>query len=281
MNLDTPEPYVQYRFKQPNDAGLNYHRLYLTRTANRKVIAHDLYTITTGERASETLHRAWIQAADQFLRQKQGAQQLAGPLNPSMETMAMCVDLVNQSKFQEALAMFRQAPDSVRKEKILLILALVAAEKISEEDYRDVVEQFRKYYPNDPAADFLSIDSFVQQQSYGDALNGVDRTIQNLGTDGALLAVRSKILFLQEQYPEALQEARRAIAAEPDLSSGYAVLLDAALATRDHPETLNALSTLQKKFAVKFGDLTEVPEYAEFVKSPEYQKWLESVPVQE
>ena len=35
---------------------------------------------------------------------------------------------------------------------------------------------------------------------------------------------------------------------------------------------------LQRDCGVEIGDLTTVPEYAEFVKSPQYQKWLQGQP---
>ena len=41
-------------------------------------------------------------------------------------------------------------------------------------------------------------------------------------------------------------------------------------------ETVDLLIILADKFHVEIGDLTGIEAYAEFVRSPQYEKWLKS-----
>lgn len=49
-----------------------------------------------------------------------------------------------------------------------------------------------------------------------------------------------------------------------------------ALKRQEHSQVVKLLTILQNDYGIEFGDLTTLPEYAEFVKSPEYKEWLES-----
>ena len=41
-------------------------------------------------------------------------------------------------------------------------------------------------------------------------------------------------------------------------------------------ENEQKLRRVAEEFGMEFDDLTQVPEYAEYVKSPQYRQWLES-----
>ena len=45
---------------------------------------------------------------------------------------------------------------------------------------------------------------------------------------------------------------------------------------KDFGEVTRLLDRIDASFEIEFYDLTQIPEYAEYVKSPEYEKWLES-----
>ena len=45
-------------------------------------------------------------------------------------------------------------------------------------------------------------------------------------------------------------------------------------AEKDFDETSRLLDTIAENFEIEFIDMTEIPEYAEYVKSPQYSEWL-------
>jgi hypothetical protein len=69
---------------------------------------------------------------------------------------------------------------------------------------------------------------------------------------------------------------KKAIAAEPDIADPCSAALDVAIAARDHDEPASLLTILADKFGYEWMELTEVAEFAEFVKSDAYAKWAEA-----
>ena len=53
----------------------------------------------------------------------------------------------------------------------------------------------------------------------------------------------------------------------------YWSLLTACLKLDDNVAALKTLKMIDQHFTLEFGDLTTVPEYARFVKSPQYEEW--------
>jgi len=60
------------------------------------------------------------------------------------------------------------------------------------------------------------------------------------------------------------------------LKGAYWRLVDVSLHQKDFAETARLLNLLADRFQMQIKDLTTVPSYAEFVRSPEYKDWLES-----
>ena len=90
------------------------------------------------------------------------------------------------------------------------------------------------------------------------------------------MTTRANILLLQEKVPEALEEIKKAMAAEPDLVDPYSAALDISIAARDNDETASLLTVLETKFGYEWKDLKEVPVFEDFVKSPQFEKWVKT-----
>lgn len=274
INVSDKEPFVLFRLKYPNNGPLNYHKLYLKRRPNGEVFAEDMYVLLSAERMSDTLHRSWMELATQSARKKDNAviKNFEAFQNASIKISGLAKD----GKNAEALAEFQKSPESVKKDKNILMIVLVAAQKVSDEEYGKTLNLFRKSFPNDPAIDFLSVDYYFLRDDFDQTLACVNRTIERLGEDSALLGMRANLLVKLNKLPEAVEAAKAAMASEPDLADPYVAALDVLLAAKDHDETLAVLKTLRQKFRIQFKDLREVPVFAEFVKSPQFQEWVES-----
>ena len=276
-SVQEKEPYVQFRLKLPN-GGLNYHRFYLVRQPDRKIIATDIYILVSAERMSQTLHRSWLPLATQAIREqgKKKNDAAADTFNAEIQATLKIITLNQEGKFPEVLAEYEKSMESVRREKNILLIRLLAAQNVSDEEYMKSIDDFRKYYPQDPALDFILIDQLILRKDYDKALGCVDRTMESLGKDSALLTTRANILLLQEKVPEALEEIKKAMAAEPDLVDPYSAALDISIAARDNDETASLLTVLETKFGYEWKDLKEVPVFEDFVKSPQFEKWVKT-----
>ncbi|MDB5390891.1 MAG: hypothetical protein JWM11_6537 [Planctomycetaceae bacterium] len=270
-------PYVIFRLKLPTGGGVNYHQLFLDRNPQGKVIASDMFVFLSAERISETFRRGWLPVAKQQL--KTSAEKLNTPQEPflaSLDDFKKLTELVSKEKFADALAIYRKLPESVQKDKNTLLIRLRAAQGVSDVEYSEVLDDFRKYYPDDVALDFLLIDSYTIRKKYDLALKCVERTNKNVGGDPMLLVMQANLLVLLKRFPEARKSVESAILEEPDLSEAHAAGLDISLGDQNFDETVKYLTSLEKQFGYKWKDLREVPVFEEFVKSPQYREWVET-----
>jgi predicted negative regulator of RcsB-dependent stress response len=276
VDVEADPPTVMFRLKQTKADALNYHRFLLARNAAGEVVADDFYVFLSGEKMSETLRRTWLPIARQSVKSE--VEKRTTPVEPwvaSLDAIDQIHKMLMQDRHAEVLDTYRKLPEAVRKDKAVLLLRMTAAQAVSEEEYRKSLEDMRTYLPNDPATDFLSIDGYALQKQYDEAVKCLDRTNEQV-RDPLLLARRASLLLLAKNVAEARKSVQEAIRGEPDLSDGYTVALDVALADQNHDETAAFLDILNKTFGYKWKDLRTVPIFAEFVKSPQYAAWAET-----
>ena len=61
----------------------------------------------------------------------------------------------------------------------------------------------------------------------------------------------------------------------PDaLPDAYWNMLTLTVQSKQFEKTFLYLLEVEQRFRLQMDDLTTVPDYAEFVKTPEYQEWL-------
>ena len=109
-----------------------------------------------------------------------------------------------------------------------------------------------------------------------DSIGHKNRIDKFIGGDPYLHVLRANCHFLNDEPAKAREFIQKALAAEPTLIDAYWMVVHFALTDQDHDETLRLLNEIDEKFELVFEDLTQVPEYAEFVKSPQYREWMES-----
>ncbi len=73
----------------------------------------------------------------------------------------------------------------------------------------------------------------------------------------------------------ALKFAKRAIEEEPTLLRHISTLIGISMKEEKYDETLATLKKQDQTFTMTYEDFKTVPAYAGFVKSPQYQQWLQ------
>jgi hypothetical protein len=63
---------------------------------------------------------------------------------------------------------------------------------------------------------------------------------------------------------------------EPAEQDSYWNAVTVAILAKNNEEIGNYLTLIEKELHLQIGDLTQIPFYADFVKSGGYAKWLES-----
>ena len=271
------EPIALFRLKNPNQGGINYHQYFLKRSEDGRVRATDIFVFAIAERISDTLRRIWLPLTAET--SKNLLQRFTQPMDPvlvALQSIPKMQKLVREGQGEQALEIYRGLPEKARQEKVFLLIRLSAAQTISEEEHAEAIEDFRKYHPNDAALDFLLIDGYVLKKDFEKALGCIDRSNKNVGGDSCLLSMRANVLARLGRIDEAETTMSEALKLEPELVDNYFGAIEIALLAKNYDRTVTYLTKLQTDFGMQFVDLTQIPVYAEFVKSPQYKKWIDA-----
>jgi hypothetical protein len=265
-----------FRLVMPDSDGVNYHDFVLARGPDGKVRAADVYIFLSGELISQTMRRMYIPAAAQdsqgLLDKLLGTEQLFMKNFPRFQQMTT---EVRNGRPAEALKVFQEFPPELKKDKNILMVRLQAAQAVNDAEYSRALEDLRAAHPDDACIDMISIDYYLLKKDYPRALACIDRLDKAVGGDPYVNVMRSGLHTDEQRYDLARRDAQAAIAADPTLQDAYWNLMTISLQEHNFADTVTQLNQLEERFHIPFGDMTELPVFAEFVKSPEYRAWKE------
>lgn len=270
------EQHVVFRMLM-DEGGVNYHDYRVVKTKAGKVAAVDTRIAATGENLTRTLRRLYISAARSVnrsaLERLAGADADAAAASDLIVKMASDVQTGNVHQIVNA---FEAAPESVQKDKSLLLMYCQAAMQTENDaTYMRALETFRKHHPDDPAVEFLSLDWLTMKERYDDALKSLDKINKSIGGDGYLESLQAELLYTKGDTDAALKTAESAMMNCPDLINPYWTALGLNLEEQNWTRVTELLITLDQKFEMEFEDLRTVPEYAEYAATSEHQRWLD------
>lgn len=261
---------------------VSYQSLYLEHDATNGIKISDDYIFITAERLSDTMRRVAIP----FLQSKKESvlDRMFGD-TPDLvkyasqwESMA---SLMQHGQYQEALDTYAQLPDSLKREKFLLVQRLQAAQRVSDKEYLDTITYWRQTYPDDPALDLMAIDYYTLLKQYDKALECIDRVDKAIGGDPWMEFQRGVMYSLKNDEPNAVKHTKHAFEQEPDLviTGLFTVLLMEQ--SGEYAAAVNMLEEMHEKgkYPVTGLDrgLRGNPKFAALVQSDEYKKWFYAV----
>lgn len=260
-----------------DEGGVNYHDFRIVKTRAGMVAAVDARIAATGENITRTLRRSYLSAARAINRS--AFDRLAGADADAADASDLLVKMAQEfqaGNLQHVVAAFEAAPESVRRDKSLLLMYCQAALQMENDAISmRALETFRRHHPNDAAVEFLSLDWLTAKERYDDALKALDRINESVGGDSYLEAMRARLLFTKGDTGKALQVAEVAMDDCPDLIQLYWTALELNLRAEKWTRVTELLQDLDQRFAVDFEDLRTVPEYARYAATPEHQRWLD------
>jgi hypothetical protein len=265
-----------FRLVTSDSSIANYHDLVLGRRPDGEVRVVDAYMFLSGELISQSVRRLYIPVAAQVSRglhrRLEGNERAFMNNLPRFEQMTT---EVRNGRPAEALKIYRQFPPELQKDKNLLLIRLQAAQEVNDEEYGRAIEDFRATHPDEACVELVSIGYYLLVKDHARALACVDRFEKALGGDPYLDVTRANIRTEAKQYDVAKEDARRAIARDPTLQDAYWSLVTISLQERKFADTATLLKQLEDRFRIPFGDMTQLPVFAEFVRSDEYRGWIE------
>jgi hypothetical protein len=252
------------------ETGLNYYDARLV-VRDGRVLARDIDIARAGEPVSATIRRYFLMFA--------AAQSSVPPAASDgelfhhareLQSLFAAADAADHTQVLEIVA---GLPPSLREDEAILQVRAIAAAQAGPEEHSAAIDALRAACPNAPGLALACIDLHARRGEQEECLAAIDRLDAQIGGDPYLDAVRATACFVARDYPQATRLIEQAINAMPDLLQLYWIRVAIALAERDHDETAAWLDRITTKFGVACTDLEQVPDYAEFVKSPEYRDW--------
>ena len=262
-----------FRLLLPQGGGVNYHDLEFHRDQRGVVRIRDMHIALSGEFFSQTLRRAFLPLAAEVLGEEDIGQANSEYLGHLDELTSMA-EATQAREFEKALRIYAELPASMQQDKNVLFLRLQASQNANDEAYAETIADFSKFHPDDLCIELLSINGYILSGQHEQSLAAVNRIEQRIGGDLFLLVLRAGILFDAGSLDEAEQSAREAIELEPTLENAYWQVISVSLEQNDFATTAEMLTLIEDRLGIELADLTEVPEYAEFVKSAEFRKWI-------
>jgi tetratricopeptide (TPR) repeat protein len=262
-------------FRLINDSGVNFHRFRLTKTGDM-IHSDELYVMLSGEPMSETWRRLMLPVATE--QNKNWLQKLATQESDFVANIDKFQQLSQQCRSQDyagALATYNSMPDSMKKDRLIMILRYQAAMGSGESEIIAAADDFRAAHPDAKAIDMMMIDAHVLRKEFAEAIACLDRVQQEVGADSYLESLAASMYLEQQDEPQAIARLKKAIKLAPVASEAYWTLLPLALAQHDSATVAEVLTELHDLDELNIEGLKELPNYPEFAESPEGKAWLE------
>lgn len=258
-------------FRDASDAGLNYHEFQFARDEDGKVHIVDGYTYALGKTMVEQL----AETAELTLAvpANEEAERLQEEYFESIADLVRLAQLVVADP-EEALSIYEQLPSSVQQRQDALLLRIRAASWVGEEELTEASELFLELHPDSDALLLLLIDLYFLREDYAACREAVDALDEHVD-DPYLDLLRATAYLLEGEADQAVELASRCV--ERDELLEYEVLfflVEVGLAQDDHELTLKALLALEFDYGIEWDDLTDYEEFAAFVASDAYDRWL-------
>ena len=256
--------------------GINYHE-YRVSTLGEASTFHDIHVYLNGEFMSGTVNKMYLTSLPKgFLGQilhKEEMQDLSNLQNASFH--------VKQGQFSMANQSLDNIKGSLRNQKIYHVLRITASSKLDEETYLKALKAMRRSLGNDPTADLLSIDYFILNEQYGEALARLDNLQKTTGDD-FIDYVRAHIYALKGDDKTAAELYEKVALGYPDF---YNAELNLILATYNTQGAQACIPILDRLVTNQIFSKEELSTYLEskdelgenafevFVDTDAYQKW--------
>lgn len=198
-----------------------------------------------------------------------------------MKNMARIQEFAEEArsgKAEKALSIFDAFPESLRKNRMIQSIRVLAAARASDEAIVKASDDYARLFPGDACRDIVCLDALIIRKDFVRAQDSVDRIDKAVGGDGFLDLIRGRLHLLRGKHPEARDAALKVIKNLPPLADPHWLLVEITLKEKKFGETVERLNALEKALEarVRPASLEADPEYAEFVKSPEYRDWVKS-----
>ncbi len=154
-------------------------------------------------------------------------------------------------------------------------LRAFCAARVNGEALDEAVRDYRRLFPDDPAADLVTNEMLRRNDRNDEFLAAIDRIRSAVGEDPYLDVLSCWGLEAAGRLAEARDRVDAAVAAEPTLSQAQITRLTVTLKQKDY-EVVAQTITAMEVLGYPTPDLTKYEQFAGFVRSDAYRRWAAS-----
>ena len=262
------------------EGGSNYYILIIEKNKHGNLKIVDMFSATQDKLLSELLGAA--------------GQIFSNP-NPSMlgrlfgnktivdKALAQQFQKIGELKiagnYQQAHQIVQGLPAKIRKEKLIMTLSMSLSMYISDEQYSQDLSALAEEHGDDPSLAFVLTDHYFLQEDYEKAFQVIDSFEKHYQADGQTSVLKSTYRYFQNDLPQAKQLAEKCMKLESELIDCYWLMIQINLTMQDYPSVITTLEAITNGFGIEFdtGYFVENEIYADFIKTKEYQHWINSL----
>jgi tetratricopeptide (TPR) repeat protein len=268
------DPRPLFRLLLPNR--LDYLEFVLGKTSEGKTRIVDVYSTLYGELATETLRSTVLDDPASLAIANQLRAPTPGDLALCIGKASHMTGLFLDNKPKEALQFFKENAREFKTSKVAYRIRFTIAQQVGMDEYLKALEDFERDFPQDPSLTFRRVERRLLTKDREKGLEAIDALDRAVKGDPYLNVLRAQLHLDVKDFAKARACAEKATRDEPGLDRGWWTAISVCLAQKDFAETAKLLSAAEKALKITLGDLRDVSEFEEFVKSSEYKEWIRS-----
>ncbi len=263
-----------------SETSFTYLNLIIAKRPSGHAAIVDLVPVAVGEAQSRTIRRFFLAAVASASRSI--VERLTKQDNEVVENLSKIQQIVlsrQQGDDAEALRIYDSLPESLRMSKLFLSIALSASINLEKlERHQQLVDEYRRRYPDDVTADMILIDYYAIKENHAEMLKAIDRIDKGIGGDPFLDLIRAQAKLGEQDWTAARKLAQSVIDDVPNARYAYWTAFEAAFQLKDNADATRQLKVLFEDFGVEVRDLESEPDYKELTDSAEYQEFARKLP---
>ena len=262
------------------EGGLNYYSFRVVRRPDGKPRAVDIYVYLSAQMTSDLFRQIYQTGSD-------GASSSATPeerartdaMKKSFKLLADIRAAIRAEDPKHAWELYKQLDPLLYAQKSYQIVKINIAQQLNDNDiYLAALDEYRSRFPNDPSLDLILLDAYMVKQDFASAKSAIARFSASIGGDPFLDVLRGECELAEGKPDIAAASAQAALDADETLVAALDLSVRCSIALKKFDETVRLLELGKKRFSRNDNDLEGKPEFADFVKSPQYKTWSQKKP---
>ncbi len=208
---------------------------------------------------------------------------LFGTLHLDEKNAAILVsinDATRAGNMAEVLRICDGLPPELKTQRIFFILRLQALMGVNstgkyDQQYKEALRAAPEILGKDSTTDLLMVDLMFMENDFKGADDCLKRLDDIIGGDPYLKFLRGGAHLQMKDYAGVLQLADEAAKEDPTMADVVDLRIGVHLARKDYKALVDELRAFKSKFGAVLDRkaLADDPQYAEFLKSPEFAGW--------